>query len=523
MRIVDNPALDVAIEAANILGLPVVVYFGVIPNYPNANLRHYHFLQQGLRDVAEDAAERGVGFVVRRAPETLEAFLEEVQAALLIGDENPCREPERWRQRPRPSPQEFPTGPSMPMSLFLRASSTAASCCCTTSARISRPSCRSSSSRRRRSSRSTHWKPTQCAVAAFALSRRHHRRIHQARPLRQARRHLYRRNARRAQASRRFRHARSHRLRRQHATTPRSQAPAACRPICTSATSARSPLRSPSRKPPHEQEFPPQPVERYSRAADRLARTGRALRSPRAQLRQLGVRRAVGTQDAARTRRRPAPLPLHLRPAWSAPKPTTTCGTQPNARWSTTGWMHNYMRMYWAKMILEWAPDPATAFDWAVILNDRYRARRPRSQRLRGHRLGHRRQARPPLVQSSRLRPGAAHDRHVDREEIRRKRLHRPEQRRFRQPLLGNSPRHWLRSEDQPRYQPQRKRKQAEQHHQHRALPPAPCIVRNHADHHRDHDQHKGQKHDHERLRQQNGNIVHAFFGTAATQFDAKP
>ena len=37
-----------------------------------------------------------------------------------------------------------------------------------------------------------------------------------------------------------------------------------------------------------------------------------------------------------------------------------------------TGWMHNYMRMYWAKKILEWAPDPATAFDWAVLLNDRY-------------------------------------------------------------------------------------------------------------------------------------------------------
>jgi deoxyribodipyrimidine photo-lyase len=37
-----------------------------------------------------------------------------------------------------------------------------------------------------------------------------------------------------------------------------------------------------------------------------------------------------------------------------------------------TGWMHNSMRMYWAKKILEWAPDPATAFDWAVILNDRY-------------------------------------------------------------------------------------------------------------------------------------------------------
>jgi deoxyribodipyrimidine photo-lyase len=98
VRARDNAALDVAIEAANLLGLPVVVYFHVIPNYPNANRRHYHFLQQGLRDAAEDAAERGVGFLVRRAPDKIEGFLEAVQAALVIGDENPCREPERWRR-----------------------------------------------------------------------------------------------------------------------------------------------------------------------------------------------------------------------------------------------------------------------------------------------------------------------------------------------------------------------------------------------------------------------------------------
>src|ERR1700722_11704312 len=99
MRIHENPALDVAIDAANLLGLPVVVFFSVIPNYPNANLRHYHFLQQGLRDVEKDARERGVGFVLRRYPDnSLEKFLEEVAAVMLIGDENPCREPERWRR-----------------------------------------------------------------------------------------------------------------------------------------------------------------------------------------------------------------------------------------------------------------------------------------------------------------------------------------------------------------------------------------------------------------------------------------
>src|SRR5215471_5783730 len=96
MRIQDNPALDVAIAAGNALGLPVVVFFSVIPNYPHANLRHYHFMAQGLRDVAADAAERGVGFVLRRHPDnSLERFLEEAGAAMLIGDENLLREHER--------------------------------------------------------------------------------------------------------------------------------------------------------------------------------------------------------------------------------------------------------------------------------------------------------------------------------------------------------------------------------------------------------------------------------------------
>ena len=37
-----------------------------------------------------------------------------------------------------------------------------------------------------------------------------------------------------------------------------------------------------------------------------------------------------------------------------------------------TGWMHGYLRMYWAKKILEWSPSPAVAYDIAVRLNDCY-------------------------------------------------------------------------------------------------------------------------------------------------------
>jgi deoxyribodipyrimidine photo-lyase len=37
-----------------------------------------------------------------------------------------------------------------------------------------------------------------------------------------------------------------------------------------------------------------------------------------------------------------------------------------------SGWMHNYLRMYWAKKILEWSPSVSVAYQRAVQLNDRY-------------------------------------------------------------------------------------------------------------------------------------------------------
>lgn len=38
----------------------------------------------------------------------------------------------------------------------------------------------------------------------------------------------------------------------------------------------------------------------------------------------------------------------------------------------STGKMHGYVRMYWAKKILEWTPDAATAMKIAIYLNDTY-------------------------------------------------------------------------------------------------------------------------------------------------------
>lgn len=96
----DNHAVDIAVQAANALGLPLVVYFAAIANFPSANLRHYAFLNQGLPDIEEDLAERNITFIMRRYPrESHEQMIADVDPALLIGDENPMRGPESWRQK----------------------------------------------------------------------------------------------------------------------------------------------------------------------------------------------------------------------------------------------------------------------------------------------------------------------------------------------------------------------------------------------------------------------------------------
>jgi deoxyribodipyrimidine photo-lyase len=68
-RAFDNPALNLALDVGNLLHKPVVVYFQLVPRSRHANLRHYTFLVQGLRDVAAELKKRGIGFVLWRYPQ----------------------------------------------------------------------------------------------------------------------------------------------------------------------------------------------------------------------------------------------------------------------------------------------------------------------------------------------------------------------------------------------------------------------------------------------------------------------
>lgn len=99
-RAFDNPALNAAIEAGNSLGKPVAVFFQLVPRSHHANLRHYRFLVDGLSDIAAGLERRRVQFVLRRSPgHGLLRFCAEARPCLVITDENPMAESERTKSQ----------------------------------------------------------------------------------------------------------------------------------------------------------------------------------------------------------------------------------------------------------------------------------------------------------------------------------------------------------------------------------------------------------------------------------------
>jgi deoxyribodipyrimidine photo-lyase len=83
-----NHALEYAIAEANRLGLPVLVCYGIAEGIPEANARHWAFLLEGLAEVGPTLRERGIAFVVRRQPPVETALLYAVEAALVVCDRN---------------------------------------------------------------------------------------------------------------------------------------------------------------------------------------------------------------------------------------------------------------------------------------------------------------------------------------------------------------------------------------------------------------------------------------------------
>ena len=96
-RLLDNHALNYAIDRANKLNLPLVVFFGITPNYPEANQRHYYFMLQGLQEVQKKLEEKGICCVfLKISPEQGAKKLAD-QASIVVVDRGYLRIQRQWR------------------------------------------------------------------------------------------------------------------------------------------------------------------------------------------------------------------------------------------------------------------------------------------------------------------------------------------------------------------------------------------------------------------------------------------
>ena len=100
-RGVDDPALNMAIAVGNAGGQPVLAVFGLTADYPAAQRRHYRFLVEGLVDAENDLSLRNVPLIVRLGSpaDVVPTLVAELGASFLVGDENPVRIGQQWRNQ----------------------------------------------------------------------------------------------------------------------------------------------------------------------------------------------------------------------------------------------------------------------------------------------------------------------------------------------------------------------------------------------------------------------------------------
>ena len=93
-----NPALDHAVSEANRLDVPMIVVFGLDADYPDANRRHFAFLLEGLAETSKSLSERNIKLLLKPGspPDVVGALADD--AALIVCDRGYLRHQRQWRK-----------------------------------------------------------------------------------------------------------------------------------------------------------------------------------------------------------------------------------------------------------------------------------------------------------------------------------------------------------------------------------------------------------------------------------------
>ena len=97
-RAESNHALEYAIQQGNQMDQPVLVVFGLMDNYPDANLRHYTFMLEGLQETQATLAKRGIKMIVQKGHPANVALAIGRRASLIVCDRGYLRHQRQWRK-----------------------------------------------------------------------------------------------------------------------------------------------------------------------------------------------------------------------------------------------------------------------------------------------------------------------------------------------------------------------------------------------------------------------------------------
>ncbi len=98
-RAASNHALEFAVLRANELDRPLLVLFLLVPTFPDANLRHFAFMLDGLSETERQLKTRGIGMVAAGTTEPVPTLLEmSRRAAAVICDCGYLRHQRKWRR-----------------------------------------------------------------------------------------------------------------------------------------------------------------------------------------------------------------------------------------------------------------------------------------------------------------------------------------------------------------------------------------------------------------------------------------
>ncbi len=100
-RVFDNWALLWAQQEALIRGKGLLVVFCVAPKYPGATQTHYDFMLKGLEELQGKLAELNIGFQLfeQSVEEILPSFLRQIDAHVLVSDFDPLRIKQHWKNQ----------------------------------------------------------------------------------------------------------------------------------------------------------------------------------------------------------------------------------------------------------------------------------------------------------------------------------------------------------------------------------------------------------------------------------------